>query len=179
MPFPAHCTLLTFDRVCSNFKILPPYTPLSYSKTGECRGIPIFLIFAPKHRLLVLVRTAPARRFLRVSTIYVLSKNRKNIKIFLQKIFNFYNLKLHGLVFVMYYTNVCAHKQFSPALRTTGNSRSWQITLTKTKLSIMLAENVFLLIILLFECVVVAQKCFAMFCDVVFFLSHLVSMLGL
>ena len=28
-----------------------PLTPLLYSKTGVCRGIPIFLIFAPKHRL--------------------------------------------------------------------------------------------------------------------------------
>ena len=32
-------------------------TPLNptfiYSKTGVCRGIPIFLIFAPKHRLIV------------------------------------------------------------------------------------------------------------------------------
>ena len=28
-----------------------------------CRSIPIFLIFAPKHRLWVLVRTASARRF--------------------------------------------------------------------------------------------------------------------
>ena len=42
---------------------LPPQTPLLYSKTGVCRGIPIFLIFAPKHRLWVLVRTALARRF--------------------------------------------------------------------------------------------------------------------
>ena len=31
-------------------------TKLLYSKTGVCRGIPIFLIFAPKHRLWVLVR---------------------------------------------------------------------------------------------------------------------------
>ena len=35
-----------------------PQTPLLYSKTGVCGGIPIFLIFAPKHRLWVLVRTA-------------------------------------------------------------------------------------------------------------------------
>ena len=42
---------------------IPPYTPLLYSKTGVCRGIPIFLIFAPKHRLWVLVRTALARQF--------------------------------------------------------------------------------------------------------------------
>ena len=66
-------------------------TPLNptYSKTGVCRGIPIFLIFAPKHRLWVLVRTASARRFLRVRTIYVLSKNKKNIKFFQLKFFNF------------------------------------------------------------------------------------------
>ena len=30
---------------------------------GVCRGIPIFLIFAPKQRLWVLVRTASAKRF--------------------------------------------------------------------------------------------------------------------
>ena len=30
-------------------KCLPPYTPLLYSKTGVYRGIPIFLIFVPKH----------------------------------------------------------------------------------------------------------------------------------
>ena len=28
-------------------KCVPPQTPLLYSKTGVCRGIPIFLIFAP------------------------------------------------------------------------------------------------------------------------------------
>ena len=42
-------------------KCIPPKTPLLYSKTGVCRGIPIFLIFDPKHRLWVLVRTASAR----------------------------------------------------------------------------------------------------------------------
>ena len=40
----------------------PPHFPLLYSKTGVCRGIPIFLIFAPKHRLWVLVRTASVRQ---------------------------------------------------------------------------------------------------------------------
>ena len=29
-------------------KCIPPHTPLLYSKIGVCRGIPIFLIFAPK-----------------------------------------------------------------------------------------------------------------------------------
>ena len=41
------------------------YTPLNpafNSKTGVCRSIPIFLIFAPKHRLWVLFRTASPRR---------------------------------------------------------------------------------------------------------------------
>ena len=34
-----------------------------YSKTRDYRGIPNFLIFDPKHRLWVLVRTAPVSRF--------------------------------------------------------------------------------------------------------------------
>ena len=42
----------------------------------------IFLICAQKHRLGVLVRTASPRRFKRVPTIYVLSRNMKNIRIF-------------------------------------------------------------------------------------------------
>ena len=37
---------------------IPPYTPLLYSKTGVYRGIHYFLIFALKHILWVLVRTA-------------------------------------------------------------------------------------------------------------------------
>ena len=68
-----------------------PRTLLLYSKTGVC-SIPIFLIFALKHRLWV-------------PTIYVLIKNKKNSKHFLLKIFNFHNFKnlciLHGQVFVM------------------------------------------------------------------------------
>ena len=55
-----------------SMKIPPPYTPLSYSKTGVYRGIPIFLIFDPKHRLWVLI-------------INVLSTSIKNFKIFLMK----------------------------------------------------------------------------------------------
>ena len=82
-----------------------PLTPFLYSKTGVCRGIPIFLNFAPKRRLWVLFRTALARRFKRVSTIYVLSKNKKNIKFFSTENFHFHNFKnhciLHVQVFVM------------------------------------------------------------------------------
>ena len=40
---------------------LPPYTPLLYSKTGVYRDIHYFLIFAIKHMLWVLVRTASVR----------------------------------------------------------------------------------------------------------------------
>ena len=43
--------------------LIPPYTPLLYSKTGVYRGIHYFLIFALKHILWVLVRTASMRRF--------------------------------------------------------------------------------------------------------------------
>ena len=68
-------------------------------------GISIFLIFAPKQRLWILVRTASARWLKRVPTIYVLSKNKKNVKNFLMKIFNFYNIRKicisHGHVLVM------------------------------------------------------------------------------
>ena len=46
-----------------------PLTPHLYSKTGVYRGIYFVLIFALKHRLLVLV----------VPTINVLSKNKKKI----------------------------------------------------------------------------------------------------
>ena len=52
-----------------------------------------FFIFAPKLRLWVLVRTTTARRLKRVPTIYVLSKNKRNIKRFLLKFFKFYSLR--------------------------------------------------------------------------------------
>ena len=50
-------------------RFIPPCTPLLYSKTGVYSGIHYFLIFAPKHRLWVLV-----------PTIYILSKNMKIFK---------------------------------------------------------------------------------------------------
>ena len=65
---------------CNTYPLIPHF----YSKAGVCRGIPIFLIFALKHRLWVLVR---------VPLIYVLSKNKKNIKNLLLKMFLFHNLK--------------------------------------------------------------------------------------
>ena len=70
----------------------------------------VFLIFALKHRLWVLIRTASLRRFQRVPKIYVLSKNKKNIKKNHRKISIFTAVKnrclLHGRVFVMKYMPV-------------------------------------------------------------------------
>ena len=80
---------------------MPPYTPLLYSKTGVWRDIPIFLIFAPKHRLWVLIRT----EVLMCTHNLCFEKNKKNIKKILLNILIFYNFKnlciLHGRVFVM------------------------------------------------------------------------------
>ena len=50
-------------------------------KSGVCRDIPIFLTFCSKHRLWVHVRTASP------------SKNKKNIKTFQLKMFNFESSK--------------------------------------------------------------------------------------
>ena len=59
------------------------YTPVLNSKTGMCRGIPIFfLILAPKHRLWVLVRTA-------TSMFLTKTRKKKSTDFF----FNFYNLR--------------------------------------------------------------------------------------
>ena len=64
-----------------------PLTPHLYIvKLGLTEGIHYFLIFALKHRLWVRVRTAS---LVSVSTIYVLSKNKKNITIFHLKIIIF------------------------------------------------------------------------------------------
>ena len=61
---------------------IDPLTPHFYIvKNWVYRGMHVFLIFALNHRLWALVRTASMRRFLRVPTINVLIKNKKNIKI--------------------------------------------------------------------------------------------------
>ena len=60
-------------------KFIPPYTPILYSKKGVFRGIAIFLIFDPKHRLWVLIRTASNDT---VPTINILNTNIINIYFF-------------------------------------------------------------------------------------------------
>ena len=71
------------SRKHTAYIILTPLKPYFYIvKLGFTGVYIIFLISAQKHGLWVLVRTASARRFLRVPTIYVLSRNMKNIRVF-------------------------------------------------------------------------------------------------
>ena len=63
------------------------YTPLLYSKTGVYRGIHYFLVFALKHRLLVLVRTASMSNH----NLCFLAKLRKISHFFSSDIFHFYS----------------------------------------------------------------------------------------
>ena len=72
--------LFNFDPLKPHFYIV---------KLGFTGVYIIFLISAHKHRLWVHVRTASLRRFQRVPTIYVWSRNTKNIRIFFLKIFIF------------------------------------------------------------------------------------------
>ena len=70
--------------------ILTSLNPFYIVKLGFTGVYIIFLISAQKHRLWVLVRTALARRFFRVPTIYALSRNMKNIRIFHLNLFIFW-----------------------------------------------------------------------------------------
>ena len=67
-----------------------PHVPLLYSKTWVYRGTPIFLIFAQKHRLWVLVRTASpiAHNLCFEQTL----ENYLNFST--ENFFNFHNLKI-------------------------------------------------------------------------------------
>ena len=87
-----------------NFDPLKPH--LYIVKLGFTGVYIIFLLSAQKHRLWVLVRTASPRQFYWVPTIYVLSRNMKNTRIFyLFFFFPFllvkFSIYLNGHVFVM------------------------------------------------------------------------------
>ena len=56
-----------------------------------------FLILLKEHRLWVLVRTASPRRYKRVPTIYVLSRNMKKYQIFLSENFPFFGCKVFNM----------------------------------------------------------------------------------
>ena len=99
--------LYTFDPLKPHFYIV---------KLGFTGVYIILLISAQKHRLWVFVRTASARRFKRAPTIYVLSRNIKNIWFFCLKIFNFsvinFSVYLNRYVFVMLLGVQCVQLRF-------------------------------------------------------------------
>ena len=95
-----------------NFDPLKPHFHIV--KLGFTGVYIIFVISAQKHRLWVLVRTASMRRFSRVPTIYVSSRNMKNIRIFYPKIAIFFVVKflvyLNRRVFVMIWLSYKTHR---------------------------------------------------------------------
>ena len=120
------CVLSFWHIVCITKTRLNSFDPLKphfyIVKLGFTGVYIIFLISAQKHRLWVLVRTASPktvvlvrttsqRRFWRVPTIYVLSRNMKNIRYFYLKIFSFWVVKfsvyLNRHVFVMHTNIIC------------------------------------------------------------------------
>ena len=88
-----------------------PRKPHFYIVKRVYRGIHYFLIFALKHILWVLDKTGSMRRFLRVPTIYILSKNMKIVKQIQLKTVIFTAVKnrciLHGCVFVLKEGDTC------------------------------------------------------------------------
>ena len=80
-----------------NFDPLKPHFYIV--KLGFTRVYIIFLISAQKHGLWVLVRSASARRFWGVPTIYVLSKNMKTIQ---SLFFLFENVQILEVKFSIY-----------------------------------------------------------------------------
>ena len=84
------------ENMC--IKSIPIESHFYMEKLGVYMGVPIFLIFASKHRLCVLVRTASARRSEREPTIYVVVFfSIENFQLLQFKIICI----LHGYVFVM------------------------------------------------------------------------------
>ena len=100
------CLLFLLVSLVITKTYLDPLKPHLYIvKQGFTGVYIIFLISAQNYRLLVLVRTVLPRRIQRVTTIYVLSRNMKNIRVFLSENFQFLEVKfsvyLNRRVFVM------------------------------------------------------------------------------
>ena len=98
-----------------------PFKPHFYIvKLGFTGVYIIFVISAQKHRLWVLVRTASARRFKREPTIYILSRNMKNIRIFYLENCHFlvvkFSVYLNRRVFVMRSLYALTEMQFEAGL---------------------------------------------------------------
>ena len=84
-------TTCKIDLTKTRLYNVDPLKPHFYIvKLGFTGVYVILLISAQKHRLWVLVRTASPRRFKRVPTIYVLSRNMKKYQNFYLKIYFFF-----------------------------------------------------------------------------------------
>ena len=87
------CKLHVITKTCLyNFDPLKPHFYIV--KLGLVGVYIILFTSAQKHRLWVLVRNASLRRFSRVPTIYVLSRNMKISESFYLKIFSFFSGKI-------------------------------------------------------------------------------------
>ena len=75
---------------CNEHPLAPHFYMVKVGLTGVYM---FYLFFALKHRSWVLIRTASVRWFLRVPTIYVLSKINKNIT-FSSENYHFYNREI-------------------------------------------------------------------------------------
>ena len=101
--------VFTYYQENMSVKCVPPQTPLLYSKTGVCRGMPFFLF---------------------------LLQNRDCGYSLEPKIFNFYNLRkiciLHGRVFVILsiYYETCQHFHIVPGIPIDEPSH-WKPTICK------------------------------------------------
>ena len=102
------CCLCLIKRTTGLYEL----TPLL--KNCGLQGLPIVLIFDPKHRLWVLVRTAASMRFKRVPKINVLSKYVKISKIFQIIFFHFKALFFFFHFSCVFFHNVMTHLLFEP-----------------------------------------------------------------
>ena len=85
-PEPLLYILLAYKSSSSrkhNYIVLPLKSHFYIVKLGFTGVYINFLISSQNHRLWVLVRTASPRQFSRLPTIYVLSRNMKNIRVFI------------------------------------------------------------------------------------------------
>ena len=86
------------------------YTTLNHTFIWQNWGIPIFLIFAPKHRLWVLVRTAlPSGSNVYPQSMFWSKKKKEKYQNFSDDIFIFYIRKKSLYIAWASFRNVCYH----------------------------------------------------------------------
>ena len=86
-------SIIPWHQENMSVKCVPLQTPHLYSKTGVCKGIPIFLIFAPKHRLWVLGEAV-------LSCTHNLCFEQKQEKIYKKSTLNFQILQFQKNLYI-------------------------------------------------------------------------------